>query len=545
MIDQNPFSDRMLSDYSRKIFGFALSKTAHEHNAKDLAQEILFALYRSLRTGKQVDNMDAWVHTICCYTWSNYVAKEKRHWHHAELNLSEQLRDESAESFMDEQDPIHNKLRVEIAYLSRLHREMTVRYYYDRQSVGQIAKQMKLATGTVKWHLFEVRKKLKEALRVESAIDQLSLKPIKLMVGHSGTPGPNNEPNCYFQSLLTGNICVAVYEKALSIEDIARRLGVASAYVEDELQKLMKSDLIVEIGKGKFRTNFMIETMQSRIAESRYFKRKAEELADVLHVCVAGVLSEIRAIGFHGAQLSDDALLWSLLPYAIWKQYLQVKETAYYELTSPDERKDGGKYIVDASIVYTEDECRTHLPDYEIVRKYASNGIKSRWNDLYGGLQMEHWWAGLVWRDFDSLDLIDLGQAVELIDQGGVHTDSDKILISRLVKKGFVSYEQGKLECLVPYFKAEQLNKLHAILDQSFYSAGMKPQLDQIHEDMKAMNIHEAPSFIPEKDILYRATIDGLTIIFAVLENLTRTGKLALPDESEKQCLTTLVWRNT
>jgi RNA polymerase sigma factor (sigma-70 family) len=544
MTDHNPFSDRMLSDYSRKIFGFALSKTAHEHNAKDLAQEILFALYRSLRTGKQVDNMDAWVHTICCYTWSNYVAKEKRHWHHVDLDHSVQRKDESAEAFMEGHDPVQEQLRVEIAYLSRLHREMTVRYYYDRQSVGQIAKQMKLATGTVKWHLFEVRKKLKEALQVENAMDQLSFQPIKLMVGHSGTPGPHNEPNCYFQSLLTGNVCVAIYEQALSIEDIARKLGVASAYVEDELQKLMKSDLIVESGKGKYRTNFMIQTMRTRMAKSRYFKRKAEELADDLHACVAEVLSEIRATGFHGAQLSDDALLWTLLPYAIWKQYLQVKDSAYYTRISPDERKDGGKYIVDASIVYNDDECRRDLPDYEVVRKYATNGIKSRWNDLYGGLQMESWWAGLVWRDFDSSDLSDLGQAVELSVNNSVHTDYDKMLISRLVKKGFVGLEQGKLECLVPFFSARQLDKLHAILDLSFDSAGMKPQLDQIHEDMKAMNNLEAPSFVPEKDVAYRATNDGMTIIFAAMEYLTRTGKIALPDESEKQRLTTLIWRN-
>jgi RNA polymerase sigma factor (sigma-70 family) len=543
MIDQNPFGGQMVSKYSRKIFGFALSKTAHEHNAQDLAQEILLALHRSLRTSKQVDNMDAWVHTICCYTWSNYVAKEKRHWHHADLDHSMQIRDDTAESFMEGKDPIHEKLRMEIAYLSRLHREMTVRYYYDRQSIGQIAEQMKLATGTVKWHLFEARKKLKEALKLESTTEQLSFKPIKLMVGHSGTPGPNNEPNCYFHSLLTGNVCAAIYDKALSIEDLARKLGAASAYVEDEVQKLMKSDLIVESGKGKYRTNFMIQTMRTRRIEGLYFKGKAEELADGLHACVAGVLGEIRATGFHGGQLSDNALLWTLLPYAIWKQYLQAQEPAYYERISPDERKDGGKYIVDASIVYTDDEYRRALTDYEIVRKYATNGIKSRWNDLYGGLQMEHWWAGLIWRDFDSPDLTDMGQAVELIDNNAIHTDHDRMLISRLVKKGFVGMEQGKLECLVPFFRAEQLDKLHAILEESFDNAGMKQQMNQIHEDMKAISSQEAPSFVPKKDVQYHATNSGMTIIFAVMEYLTRTGKIALPEESEKNRLTTLIWR--
>ncbi|RED51944.1 RNA polymerase sigma factor [Cohnella lupini] len=63
MTANNLFDDSLLQLYSRKIYGFALSKTGHEQNALDLSQEISLGLYRSLRAGKQVDNMDAWVHT--------------------------------------------------------------------------------------------------------------------------------------------------------------------------------------------------------------------------------------------------------------------------------------------------------------------------------------------------------------------------------------------------------------------------------------------------------------------------------------------------
>ncbi|BBH21233.1 hypothetical protein Back11_25780 [Paenibacillus baekrokdamisoli] len=543
MTAHNLLSESHLQVYSKKIFGFALSKTSHEQNAKDLSQEISLALYRSLGTGRQVDNMDAWVHTICCYTWSNYLAREKRHWSNVDIDHMHSLLDEKAEILTEETDHMLLGLRQEVAYLSRLHRDITVQYYYERKSVEQIAERLQIAAGTVKWHLFEVRKKLKEAMKMEQTVDNLSFNPVRMMVGHSGSPGPNNEPNCYFNSLLTANICVAIYEKALSIEDIARKIGTASAFVEDEIQKLEKSDLVLQKGKGKYRTNFIIETMVSLSAETDYIKSKAEELAEEICACVADNLSEIRSLGFHGSDLNDTFLLWALLPYAIFQQYYQVKDTAYYARYQPDERKDGGKYIVAASIVYSEEEYRKRLPNHEIVRKYATNGIKSRNSDYYGGLQIESWWSGMTWRDFDVSDIADMARVVDLIESGESHNEYDKLIIARLVEKGFVSMDGSKPVCLVPFFNAAQHEALHLILDRVFCDIDFKKKLDQIYEDMTAIWRRDAPSFISDKEIVYKAIGDGATLIFAVLEYLERRGKLSLPADTEKKRLTTILWR--
>jgi RNA polymerase sigma factor (sigma-70 family) len=543
MTTNNLIDESLLQSYSRKIFGFALSKTGHEQNAKDLSQEILLALYRSLQTGKQVDNMDAWVHTICCYTWSNYLAKEKRHWNHAHIDHMSSPNHGNTEFYPSDTEELLENLRLEIAYLSRLHRDITIHYYYERQSVEQIAQRLQIAAGTVKWHLFEVRKKLKEAIKMEQAADRLSYNPVRLMVGHSGTPGPNNEPNCYFNSMLISNICVAIYDKALTIEDIARKIGAASAYVEDELQKLEKSDLVRQVGKGKYQTNFIIETMHSLSTETDYFKSKAEELAEEIYECVAGNLEEIRALAFHGSHLNESFLLWTLIPYAIWNQYYQVKDEAYYVQYQPDERKDGGKYIVTASILYSDEEYRSSLPNHEIVRKYATNGIKTRNSQYHGGLQIESWWADMTWRDFNAPDLDDLSRVVELIESGAYHSEYDRIIISRLVEKGFVSMESGKLECLVPFFDATQHKALNRILDQAFSENNFKKKVDQIYEDMISLCRKDAPSFISDKEIVYKAMNDGMTLVFAVMEFLERMDILSVPADAEKKRLTTIVWQ--
>ncbi|MDF2715711.1 MAG: hypothetical protein K0R28_2636 [Paenibacillus sp.] len=544
MSSNNRFDESMIKKYSTRIFGYALAKTGHRQNAEDLAQEIAMALLGSVRSGKTIANWDAWVHTICCYTWSNYLKREKRHWIRAELN--DRCADESVYSNgaggAETQEGLE-RLAMEVAYLSKLHRDITIRYYYERQSVDRIAGSIGIAPGTVKWHLFEARKKLKEGMTMVPTSEQLSFKPVRLGVGHTGSPGPNDEPNCYFQSLIASNICVAAYDKALTVEEIARKIGVASAYIEDEIAKYEKSDLLLKSGKGKYRTNFIIDTMDAMAEEGAYFKAQAERIAGQLYECVASRLDDIRSIGFHGNGLNGTFLLWTFIPYAILRQYGRVKDAEYYRRYQPDERKDGGKYIVSARIVADDSECEARIPDYGIIRKYNTNGIKSRSDGgKYYGLQMETWWSGMKWRDFNSPDLADMARVVELIENGGAHGEYDKLLISRMVAKGFVSCEGGRLDTLVPFFKADQIEALHAILDETLASIQVKPKLESVHDQLVRIWKKIAPSHISEKEVVYKAINRGSSIIFACMEYMERNKLLPLPAEEEKNRLTTIIW---
>ncbi|TMV43823.1 RNA polymerase sigma factor [Paenibacillus mesophilus] len=439
MLPEYRFDESLVKKYTAKIFGFALAKTGHRQNAEDLAQDIAMALLRSVRSGKEIANWDAWVHTICCYTWSNYLSKEKRHWNLVDLDDPYTARRGIQEQLSAGLEGGLERIAMEVAYLSKVHRDITIRYYYERQSVERIAGDTGIAPGTVKWHLFEARKKLKEGMNMNQTAEQLSFKPVRLGVGHSGMPGPKGEPNSYFQSLIASNICAAAYDKPLSVEEIARAIGVASAYVEDEIAKYEKSDLLLKTGKGKYRTNFIIDTMDSYAQDVVIRKEWADKMAGELYGCISSRLDDIRAIGFHGCHLNDTFLLWAFIPYAIGRQYGRVKEPDYYKRYQPEERKDGGKYIVSARMIYEPSEYERRIPDYGIVRKYVNNGIKSRNNGKYYGLQMETWWSGLGWRDFNAPDIADMARIVDLMESGAEHGEYDKLLISRMVEKGFVS----------------------------------------------------------------------------------------------------------
>lgn len=537
-----PMNPTFISEYSRKIFSFALSRTGNHHDAEDLAQEILLSLHHSLRSGKEIENMDAWVHRICCYTWTNFLHKQKRHWRNADLEgLSLPSDGPTIEDHVLLQESM-DRLQRELAFLTRLHRRIIVMHYYDNRKVESIAQALELPLGTVKWHLFEARKKMKEAMNHMESSVSLSYQPVVIRAGHSGQPGPNNEPNSYFNSLLSGNIFAAAYEKPETAEGIARKLGVATAYVEDYLEKYIHADLLRDSGGGRYQTNFIIDNQNCRIAVTALLKEKAESIATRFYHAIADKLPDIRRIGFHGSHLPDDFLLWTFLPYAIDNQYDRVKDPAYYARYQPDERKDGGKYYVNASIQYSEQENRERIPDYDIVRKYQGNMIKFRKNRHFHGLQMETWWSGNKWRDFDSTDVMDMARFIELLETKVEPAEYDKLLISRLAGKHFAARTEGCLECRIPFFKKSEFAELHSLLEEGLQSIGAKEILEQVHDDFVALWKGLSPAFISNKEATGKGMREGNSIVFAILEYLVRENLLTQPSEEDKERLTTLMW---
>ncbi|MDF2650873.1 MAG: hypothetical protein K0Q73_6678, partial [Paenibacillus sp.] len=145
-------------------------------------------------------------------------------------------------------------------------------------------------------------------------------------------------------------------------------------------------------------------------------------------------------------------------------------------------------------------------------------------------------------RNFNAPDIVDMHRIVELIETGAEHTEYDKELISRMVKKGFVSYREGRLECLIPFFKPEQFHEFIRIIETALQEVDAKRKLEQVHDDFVTLWEKLAPRHIAKKEIVYKGYQDGSSIIFAMLENMEHSGKLPLPAEEEKERLTTLMW---
>lgn len=68
----------------------------------------------------------------------------------------------------------------ELARLSSNYRRVTVEYYIDGRSVGEIAKHLSLTESMVKYLLFQSRKHIKEGIVMEKEYGRLSYDPVEL-----------------------------------------------------------------------------------------------------------------------------------------------------------------------------------------------------------------------------------------------------------------------------------------------------------------------------------------------------------------------------
>lgn len=79
-------TDSMVQEYAKKIMGFAYSKTHNQQMAEDLSQEILLALGKAFQNQTEIVDMNGFVYTVSCYTWSSYFRQNKKHWNNVPID---------------------------------------------------------------------------------------------------------------------------------------------------------------------------------------------------------------------------------------------------------------------------------------------------------------------------------------------------------------------------------------------------------------------------------------------------------------------------
>jgi RNA polymerase sigma factor (sigma-70 family) len=533
-----------IQTYAKKIFGFAMLKTNNVQDAEDLSQEILLALYNSSERINKVDNVDAYVYRICAYTWSNFYRRQKRHWNSVDIDIASDLGglneiDELIEE--NERQRLILLLRKEIAYMSKLYREILVKSYFENKTIKQISQELAVPEGTVKWYIHDAKKKLREEMAV--SINTQSYRPIKMSVGHSGTPGKNNEPDTLLKSLLYQNIAYAAYREPLTIEEIARKLEVGCPFVEEALDNLLYSDLVKKIG-NKYQTSFFITDKKERNKLLDLMIERSEEIAVKFYEVLVNVLDKIRRVGFLGCDLDKDILLWTIYPYYIQEYFHKAEDYRVFSKATPSEHKDGGKYVVRGYVDSSNGEVAIKGKYTDIYPRYDARGIKSRGTDTnLFSFQIDSYFQGAVWREFNQPDLEVLWRIGHIVRNAIEPNDFEKIAISEYVQKGYLSMDGSKVKFNFPLMTKEEKEETDKIIEQEMSSVNCEELFGGLAASAYKLIKESVPASIDDNDIRYRAASDVVTIVLGCMEYLERIGKLRTPTEAEKGALTTLVWK--
>lgn len=159
----------------------------------------------------------------------------------------------------------------------------------------------------------------------------------------------NAEYRHMLDRLLPGNILHAAYYTPMTVGELSLELGVAAAYVEDEIALLEKYDLLTRTPGGKVQTKLCIF---SRAYDEELHRLAEEKLTSQMGAILSAVrdkLPRIREFHAPGMDRDDDLLIW-----AVFFQLLSRGHNRTNENTEKKELYSGAR-----GINYGEDYERT------------------------------------------------------------------------------------------------------------------------------------------------------------------------------------------
>lgn len=465
-------ADRIITEFLPKIYGFAVKKSFSPQETDELCSNILFEVYRTLLRSEEIYNVEGYIWRISERTYSKYVSEKKRR-EGISMNfvsLESVLSYEDA-GLPEEADEELRLLRREVAFLTERRREVVFRFYYEGKSISEIASELDIPSGTVKWHLNKAKKELKEGFTMERNIGKLGLSPLeRVNYGHCGTVAPNGEPEQFIKDKLNLNIVYSVYYTPRTLEGIAEELGVTPVYLKDRVDMLEANGFLVQTAGKKYTTYVLFEPAAYSLEEEENCLKLqlqiAGELAETYVPLVRKAVEDIREVYLPDGNrelLEATAVFWGVAQKCSIHSNIDQSPYQIHPLV-------GGEYI---AIVEAERKCEDpdyvptlHLPSYfacgimyRVSCKYpvSSWSVDTRYDDRKG------YWKNNLLSDYEYLYEHITGQLADNV------ANAEKY--ARLRERGFLT-EDGRAN--IPIIKGtmdeffDKLPSLHEEMERRF-----------------------------------------------------------------------------
>lgn len=451
-------------EYMTKILGFAYQKLNDRDMAEDLASDIMLEVLKVIRSGKEIENFNALVWSISNHVFFKYL-RRKKHGDTAYLTeLFEASDNVEAEALKKEQERL---LRREISLLAEKYRRAVVLHYFDGKNCEEIAELLEQSAGTVKWWLHEARTVMKEGMDTMREYGEKSFNPEYLFISCQGSLGTDNEPVSCAKRKLAQNILLAAYEEPASIKELCVELGVSAAYVEDEVAALVENQLMKEVSRGKYQTDFVILSGNYGKTAAAIYKECFPEYYGSLMAFLNCHKEELSGGKFNLPGFAWERLLWvyihMITDFGLTKFKAEhCKVVSYQDMP---QRPKGGKWIALGYHGGTPDAVVTDAPEYMMW-----DGPVHRSSEWAQGFF--HYWSGTKSTPFFELS----GNILPLYGQilnGNISmenlSEEQKTMIAEGIQKKLLYMEEGKLKSNYYYMGEAEGERIYE-LAMEFYA---------------------------------------------------------------------------
>lgn len=352
MKNSNMLRDSMIKDfaenYMEKLFYFCLKKTGDNQVAEDLTQDIAFNIINSLNRGNIPCNFPAWVWRIARNRYSSWADAKHRYKESVvdsdieDCVIADENGDILGDMVYEEQLSL---LRRELAFIKSDYRNIVVAYYFENKSIREISSSTSLSVSAVQQRLHRARIILKEGIDMAREFGKRSYNPENITFVKDGKNGDLGQPWSIVSRLLYKNIFLETYENPQTAEELSLELGIALPYMEDDLEFLVREQLLRKEG-NKYQTDFMIINKEDQLAAYETHRKLQKPITDKLCELIDLYMKEDGGKVDISYMSYDDAK-WALLGAAFDYIYSPIwKNSPYWVKKTLPKRPDNGAWIL-------------------------------------------------------------------------------------------------------------------------------------------------------------------------------------------------------
>ena len=454
-MDRKDF-DEKISEISKSVMSYCITRTSSRYDAEDLAQDIIVELTKSVDNIRDDKAFYGFMWAVAGKVYAMWCRKKsKTHTY----ELSDDIADDTDYFDIDGNTDLY-LLRRELTLLSQKYRKTIIFYYLENKSCSEIAPLLDISESMVKYLLFKARKILKEGMNMERNYGEQSYNPKWLYLMYMGE-GPNQFWSITDGKIIPQNILWACYNDTLTAEEISLQIGVALPYLEAELKMLENAGLLIQ-KSGRYTTNIIIFSNEFKSEFTAKIQKQQEEIADKIYNFIIVNEETIRKIGFHKSDMSKNSFLWHITCVILQLLFGKITENSYPEEKFPvtafgekafvwGDESPGG--ILNICNMYHRDG----LGEYEEIRffDYLPNP-QSDSNYFYRNRQFS-----LITSGNDTLPKVFMKVASGKIENPNEY---EKAYIADLIKNGYVLNDNNTLSVTTPVYTQTQKDALYALL---------------------------------------------------------------------------------
>lgn len=475
-----------LTEYADFLLNTALYKCGNIADAQDLVQDTLLAALAAVER-KSINDPKAWLTAVLNRRYYDLL-RRKYNKPTVSFDVAGNIPDSGEIYDGIEKSAEAEEIRRCLAYLTKLYREVMVRYYMHGEKVKDIAADLDISESTVKSRLDAGRKRIGKEFAMENYTKQ-SYEPENLWVTCSGSGGLDDEPfSLVGDDKITMNLLILAYEKPVTITELAKAIGIATAYIEPVIEKLVSGELMKRVG-NKVYTDFIIYTETDRTANIALEKQIADSIyKDVWKIMDNGFeklhdrdfykrqtqFQQVKLDSFFAVRTLQHAVLTvrnepcgGFMPFDEYPDRpnggkwfaMGSRYSANYDYSSPEH--EYGRYYISG------EACSSHIVNcdgYEQIKNFELTLCE--YNTLLGGTQI-----GMRSRLKRRMTDTEIGQMLYAIHSG---KEEQLPIIStacfenfdNFIERRYLAKEGEKVTCAVPIITDKERHELYDLSEK-------------------------------------------------------------------------------